>query len=127
MKNFFILLFALSFAGVANGQSTFRKSYGGASPLTNTCYVVATADGGFALLATTNNLGAGSNDIYLVRTDEDGNLLWTKTYGGSNIDQAFAIASVSDGGFIITGSTTSFGSGGRDVYLIRTDVNGDTL
>jgi len=127
MKKNFILLLVLAITGIANGQSTFRKAYGGASPLTNTCYVVATADGGFALLATTNNLGAGSNDIYLVRTDGDGNLLWTKTYGGSNIDQAFAIANVSDGGFIITGSTVSFGSGGRDVYLIRTDANGDTL
>jgi len=53
--------------------------------------------------------------------------LWTKTYGGADKDYGYSVQQTSDGGFIITGYTESFGAGGYDVYLIKADSSGDTL
>ena len=52
---------------------------------------------------------------------------WTKTYGGSNSDGSQCVRQTSDGGYIITGWTISYGAGSYDIYLIKTDANGDTL
>ncbi len=55
------------------------------------------------------------------------NILWTKTYGGIQDDAGYSIQGCADGGFIFAGTTYSFSIGGSDVYLIRTDIDGDTL
>lgn len=52
--------------------------------------------------------------------------LWTRSYGGSNYDCGYSVYQTLDGGFIIVGFTESFGAGMEDIWLIRTDVNGDT-
>ena len=69
-------------------------------------------------------LGSSDNDILLVEADRYGNINWSQTYGGSQLDQAYHIAQTSDGGFIISGSTESFGFGGSDIRLTKTDPNG---
>ena len=51
---------------------------------------------------------------------------WTKTYGGVTDDRGFSVGLTNDGGYIITGMTTSYGSGDMDFWLIKTDANGDT-
>ncbi len=53
--------------------------------------------------------------------------LWTRTYGGFDIDQAYNAYQTADGGYIIGGSTWSFGLGQSDYYLVKTDSNGDSL
>ena len=52
---------------------------------------------------------------------------WTKTYGGTGDDYGYSVLQTNDGGYIIVGSTASFGAGGMDVYIIKTDPNGDTV
>ena len=69
----------------------------------------------------------GFSNIYLIKTDSLGDTLWTKTYGGSGSDSAYAVLETSDNGYIVAGYTNSFGAGGFDVFLIHTDADGDTV
>jgi hypothetical protein len=122
----FSLWVSLSISVTTSAQVTFERNYGGGSP--DAGYSVQqTLDGGYIIAGLTRSFGAGSNDVYLIKTDSLGDTLWTKTHGGTNDDFGYSVRQISDGSYIITGSTGSFGSGMLDVYLIKTDFMGDTL
>ncbi|MFH1319911.1 MAG: T9SS type A sorting domain-containing protein [Bacteroidota bacterium] len=108
------------------GDTLWTKTCGGDS-LDYSNAVHQTFDGGYIIIGYTNSFGAGSDDVYLIKTDSVGDTLWTKTFGGINSDIGSSIQQTADGGYIIAGQTNSFGAGAVDVYLIRTDSIGDTL
>jgi hypothetical protein len=108
-----------------NGNTAWTKTYGG-SYEDKSNSVQQTSDGGFITVGNTVSFGAGGSDVYLIKTDVNGDTTWTKTYGGSNYDKGNSVQQTSDGGYIITGSTSSFGPIGQNIYLIKTDVNGDS-
>lgn len=113
----------------ASGDTTWTKTFGGARSDCGRC-VRQTPDGGYILAGYTASFGAGSYDVYLIKTNPSGDTLWTRTYGGSREDRCGDFASVqltSDGGYIVTGLTFSFGAGDRDAYLIKTDANGSII
>lgn len=89
--------------------------------------VQPTSDGGYVVVGETTSAGAGGSDVFLVKTDSAGDLLWNKTYGGTGNDAGYSIKQTSDGGYIIAGTTTSFGVGTNALYLIRTDSNGNLV
>lgn len=89
--------------------------------------VIQTPDNGFAMAGSTYSLGVGSADFWFVKTDSLGNAEWNRTYGGIGKDEAHSIARTSDGGFAILGTTDSFGAGGSDFWLVKTDSFGNTL
>lgn len=104
----------------------WAKTYGGADWDFGNA-VKQTADGGFILCGSTYSYGAGDQDYYLVKTDAAGDTLWTKTYGGAGADIAKAVIQSADGGYVITGTTKSYGDTLGDIYTVRTNAFGDTL
>jgi hypothetical protein len=110
----------------SNGGTLWTKTYGGTAGDYGTS-IRQSVDGGYIISGYTYSFGAGNYDVYLIKTDSIGNLLWTKTLGGINDDQGYSVQQTTDGGYVIGGYTGSFGAGDDDVYLIKTDVNGGTL
>jgi len=84
-----------------------------------------TSDGGYVIAGWTNSFTDTVGDVYLIKTDASGDTLWTRTYGGTSNDWSYSVQQTSDGGYIVAGGTGSFGAGGADVYLIKTDGNGN--
>ncbi len=112
----------------ANGNVQWAKTYGGIGTSHERAYSVQqTSDGGYIVAGWTQSFGAGNWDIFLIKTDANGNVQWAKTYGGTAEDVAYSIQQTSDGGYIAAGHTASFGAGGTDVFLIKTDANGDII
>jgi hypothetical protein len=105
------------------GNTLWIKTYGeGNNDWGNS--VQQTTDGGYIIGGFTNGSGAGSNDVFVIKTNGVGDTLWTKIFGGAYYDAGFSIQQTSDGGFIVVGITSSFGAGGYDVFLIKIDSNG---
>jgi hypothetical protein len=86
-----------------------------------------TADGGFIVAGYTHSFGMGYTDLYLVKTDAEGTPVWSNTFGGRGWDVAFSVDQTEDGGYVVAGYTTSFGAGARDVFLVKTDGEGNEL
>ncbi|MFZ8835339.1 MAG: hypothetical protein ACO2O5_14280, partial [Candidatus Caldipriscus sp.] len=104
----------------------FAKTYGGTDD-DGAYSVQQTSDGGYIVAGYTASFGAGSWDIFLIKTDANGNIQWAKTYGGTDEDRAHSVQQTSDGGYIVAGVTFSFGTGYSDAFLVKTDANGNIV
>ena len=120
-KLLFILLLTIPCVGFGQG---WEQTFGG----TNQDWgysVQQTNDGGYIFCGHTSSLGNSNSDIYLIKTDDNGNQQWSQIFGGNDVEVGHSVQQTNDGGYIICGYTMSFGGGGRDVYLIKTDNNGN--
>jgi len=106
--------------------TTWTRTFGGVED-DEPFSVVRTKDGGYALAGYTNSYGAGGRGFWLVKVDSTGNAVWNQTYGGSNDDSAASVIQVSDGGYVLAGSTMSYGAGQREVWLVKADSAGGAL
>jgi len=107
----------------ANGNIVWSETHGGSGE-EKAYSVVELSTGGYIIAGGTNSFGAGNTDMYLIRLDANGALLWTKTYGGAGFDYAYDAKETNDGGYILAGYTYSYGAGSADFYLVKTDGSG---
>jgi hypothetical protein len=108
----------------ANGNLQWTKTIGGPETEEGNS-LIQTSDGGYVIAGATNSSGAGYVDFYVVKLDADGNLQWTKTIGGPGYEIGHSLIQTSDGGYAIAGETYSFGAGGKDVYVVKLDADGN--
>ncbi|UCE14052.1 MAG: hypothetical protein JSV04_02470 [Candidatus Heimdallarchaeota archaeon] len=81
--------------------------------------IVQTKDGGFALIGDTHSEGGEDTNMWLVKTNENGNVQWNKSLGGANIEQGRELTTTPDGGLALVGETISYGAGGRDMWMVK--------
>ncbi len=110
----------------ANGNMEWNQTYGGTG-FDAACSLVVTSDGGYAIAGFTSSFGAGDNDFWLVKTDASGNMEWSQTYGGTGDDRAYSLSVTSDGGYALTGYTSSFGAGSADFWLVKIGASGNMM
>jgi hypothetical protein len=106
--------------------SEFQKNYGGAAEDLGKA-VLEYSNGDLYIAGSTQSSGAGGKDVFIIKTDKNGNKIWSKTIGGAADDEAMEIIRSSDGGLLIIGYTASYGAGGTDVFLIKIDTSGALL
>ncbi len=82
------------------GQTTFFNSYGGRGNDYGKS-IITTIDTAYAIIGATESFGSGNTDMYLFKIDSLGNLLWSKTYGGSNVDWGMDLKQTVDTGYIL--------------------------
>jgi hypothetical protein len=106
------------------GNQEWSRTFGGEAY--DTAHSVQqTTDGGYIIAGSTESFGTGGLDIYVIKTDGEGNGEWYRTFGGEENDRAYSVQQTADGGYIIAGDTESFGAGNSDVYLVKIDEEGD--
>jgi len=121
----------------SNGSLLWERSFGG-SEIDEARAITATNDGNFIIVGDTrsadkdvsNNHGAA--DVWIIKMNTDGNLIWEKTIGGSSFDVARSVAKAQDNGFIISGSSRSLNDGftnqgQNDALLLKIDAEGNLV
>jgi len=106
----------------ADGNREWQSLYG--SRENDEGFGIAASDDGYVIAGYTKGTRNYDSDIYLLKIDKRGNVVWEKKYGSSKDDRANAIIKVK-GGFAITGYSTSIETYSKDVYLLRVDEKGN--
>jgi hypothetical protein len=106
------------------GDTLWTRVFGGLS--TDECYsICSTGDGGCIAAGRTDNFGAGATDVLVIRLDSNGAIVWSKTYGGNSADVCHRIRPTFNGGYILSGFTSSFGVFWQDAYVVKIDSVGN--
>ena len=116
---FVIFLFS---ANVLRAQETFYTSFDGGGNDVGV-FATPTSDGGYIVVGKTNSFGNGDYDVWLIRTDTNGEALWKKSYGGLDNDEGRCVQQTADGGFIIAANSVNPGHFNQG-WVFKTDSGG---
>jgi hypothetical protein len=108
----------------AKGEIVWQKIYGGPGP-DYAPSVREVPGGGFIVAGTTATDVTSDSDIWLLKLDASGNVVWRKSYTGSGLDEAQSLQKTSDGGFMVLGRTISYGAGNYDGWFLKLDSDGE--
>ncbi|MGA2669054.1 MAG: T9SS type A sorting domain-containing protein [Ignavibacteria bacterium] len=86
--------------------------------------IIQSTDGGYVIAGGTDAFSAGSTAMYIIKFNEAGTLQWSTTVGGPNDQGANSIIQTIDGGYIVTGFSSSFGAGNLDIFIVKLYSNG---
>lgn len=113
------------------GNEVWNRTFG--DSLNDKGYSIQkTSDGGFVIAGSKKN-AVENEDVWLIKTDNQGILLWEKTYGNQSVEEGFCVKQTVDGGYIIVGYSDEQNPGNgnpqgeKDILLVRTNANGDSL
>ncbi|MCH8903739.1 MAG: T9SS type A sorting domain-containing protein, partial [Bacteroidetes bacterium] len=107
----------------STGTIDWSKTYGGvAEDYAND--LIIDAEGNYVISGTTKSFGGGGSDCYLLKVKNNGDLLWANTYGGVDDEVNWGLTQTTNGWYTFVGQTKSYGSGGIDMFLVRTDLDG---
>lgn len=120
---FILFLFSSVSSLVFASSDVWTVNYGRGKEMAKS--LVVTDDGGYVIAGDTGSFDAGQNDFWLVKVDSNGNMVWNKTYGGSRYESVRALIKTADDGFVLAGSTRSFGAGSEDFWVVKTDSSGN--
>ena len=109
----------------ASGESLWTQTYGGELESTATG-LYPTNDGGCILVGQSNSFTSGNFNAYVVKTNTNGDSLWTKNYGGLGVEGLNSVQQTTDSGYIMAGFTNSIGAGDFDMLLLKTDSLGNS-
>jgi len=108
----------------SKGEVEWQKTFGGEDyDVANSIH--QTTDGGYIVAGWTSSFGSGEADVYILKLNSKGEMEWQKTFGGKGDDEANSIQQTTDGGYIVVGWTKSFGSGWKDVYILKLNSKGE--
>ena len=125
-KTFLLFAFFICFANNSIAQEAFEKTYGDPVATDEGMIIEVAPDGGFIMLGRTANYGAGLYDFYLIKTNMNGDTLWTKTYGNENSDLALELMVIGDF-YYLCGDTENFDSKEKNVLVVKTDLSGNVI
>mgnify|MGYP003963364427 CR=1 FL=1 len=111
---------------VAQPDTLWTKTFGGTDTERGN-FVQKTTDNGLIIVGETQTLGEGGRDIWLIKTDSEGNEQWNRSFGGTQNDVGLSVQQTSDGGYAIVGYTNSNSAGASDIWFIKTDPEGGEL
>ena len=106
-----------------DGSIEWQKTYGGGG-MDAAHSIRQTGDGGYIVAGCTSSFGTGRGDFWVLKLRPDGTLEWQKTYGGDDSDEAHSIQQTRDGGYIVAGTTSSFGAGEGDLWVLKLKSDG---
>ena len=107
-----------------NGNKAWDRTFGGTSEdWANS--IIQTKDRGYMVAGWTSSMGAGKTDVWIIKLNKRGDLVWDRIFGGSEDDEAHSIVQTDDGGYAVAGWTESKGAGNSDVWVIKLDENGN--
>lgn len=108
-----------------NGDELWQKTYG--TPGEEAAYHISTcSDGGYIMACQAMDWGAGLGDYWIIRTDNQGDSLWTGTYGGDQFDYPWRVQQLGDN-YYVAGNTLSYGSGSYDWWILKLNSSGEVI